>query len=127
MRPEEPETKTEGTTNKAGRTSSAPSAAAPQDRKSARKEKGRWGRRKSLIRLNSAKEIEGFEFGFRSAGFGICSIRLGFRSEKFGFPSGGFGFPSPLLVRTWPYAKPPRPSTSLRRLSRARRVNADTT
>ena len=34
------------------------------------------------------------EFGFRSAGLGICSARLGFRSEKFGFRSGKFGNPS---------------------------------
>jgi len=40
------------------------------------------------------KEIQDFEFGFRSAGFGFPSIRLGFPSEKFGFPSGEFGNPS---------------------------------
>jgi hypothetical protein len=50
--------------------------------------------RKPLIRLDSAKEIQGFEFGFRSAGFGFPSVWFGFRSEKFGFPSGGFGNPS---------------------------------
>src|SRR5208282_4584338 len=33
---------------------------------------------------DSAEEVQGFEFGFRSAGFGICSIRLGFRSENLG-------------------------------------------
>ena len=53
------------------------------------------GQRKSLKKLDSAKEMRRhFEFGFRSAGFGICSAWLGFRSEKFGYRSGGFGFPS---------------------------------
>jgi MbtH protein len=40
-----------------------------------------------LIRLDSAKEIQGFEFEFRCAGFGFCCARLG-------FPCGGFGNPS---------------------------------
>ncbi len=56
--------------------------------------KCRGDRRKYLKKLDSAKEMEGSEFGFCSAGFGICSIRLGFRSEKFGFCSGEFGNPS---------------------------------
>jgi hypothetical protein len=59
--------------------------------------KYRGGRHKSLKKLASAKEIEGFEFGFRSAGFGFCSARLGFRvhsartrsaSRKMGLDSG---------------------------------------
>jgi hypothetical protein len=59
-----------------------------------KKKKAVGGRRNPLIKLDSAKEIQGFEFGFRSARLGICSIRLGFRSEKFGYRSGGFGNPS---------------------------------
>jgi hypothetical protein len=50
----------------------------------------RGGRRNPLKRLGSEKEMEDFEFGFRSAGFGICSMRLGFRSEEFGYRSGKF-------------------------------------
>jgi hypothetical protein len=45
-----------------------------------------------LNSLRPAKEIQGFEFGFRCAGFGFCCIRLGFRSEQIGYRSGEFGF-----------------------------------
>jgi hypothetical protein len=63
-------------------------------RKRRKKKKMAWGRCNHLIRLDSAKEIQGFEFGFRSAGFGICCARLGFRCGRLAFPCVGFGNPT---------------------------------
>ena len=74
---------------------STPPMPPPRPETGLRRKKCLGGRRKSLIRPNSAKEIQGFEFGFRSAGFGICSIRLGFRSEKVRLASGGRRSASP--------------------------------
>jgi hypothetical protein len=40
-----------------------------------------------LIRLDSEKEIQGFEFGFPSASFGFASAGFGIPSIRLGFPS----------------------------------------
>jgi hypothetical protein len=55
------------------RTRNADVATAPQGRKRPKNRKCRWGRRKSLKRLDSAKEME--------------EINLDFLPEKLGFPS----------------------------------------
>jgi hypothetical protein len=64
MRLEDPETKTEGTMTTPGRMRSAYAAAPLRGGKRLEKKKARGGRRKSLKRLDSAKEMEGINLDF---------------------------------------------------------------
>ena len=95
IRSEEPETKTEGPTMNPGRTRNAYVAAAPQSRNRLKTKKYHGGRRKSLKRLNSAKESEAFNLDFLPGGFGFPSDRawISFRSGL-DFLPGDFGFRS---------------------------------
>jgi hypothetical protein len=71
------ETKTDGTTNSPKRTSVAPLR--PEARK---KEKGRGGRRNPLIRLDSAKEIQGFDLDFIPPDLDFVPTSLDFAPEN---------------------------------------------
>jgi hypothetical protein len=95
IRSEEPETKTEGPTMNPGRTRNAYVAAAPQSRNRLKTKKYYGGRRKSLKRLDSAKESVAFNLDFLPGGFGFPSDRawISFRSGL-DFLPGDFGFRS---------------------------------
>jgi hypothetical protein len=86
---EEPKTNTEGPTMNPAE-HATPTLPRRLKAESASKEKC-WnaggGQRKSLKRLDSAKESEDFDLDFVPPDLEFVPPGLGFRSEKFGFPS----------------------------------------
>jgi len=90
--------------NEPGRTGSAEAPVASFGREAAQKiKKGPGDRRKPLIRLDSAKESQGFSLlDFVRALLDEARIRLNLDLawKKLGFPSGGAGLSSPRSWRT---------------------------
>jgi hypothetical protein len=89
--------KTKGTTKRPGRTGNARAAMARLRPEAAQKEKWPWGRRKLLIRLDSAKEIQGFYLDFVAPDLDFVAPGLDFA----GCPFGEFGNPP----SRWPMVK----------------------